>query len=66
MKLINLSGKHVNIEGLEFNERNFKDFFSKYKPWKDMQTKEREKALKTDYKIYLKSKPEKKTLSDKE
>jgi len=57
MKLIELSGKKVNIEGLEFTEKQFIEFFGRLKPWKGMQVKDRQIVLKEDYKIYLKHKP---------
>lgn len=54
MKLIYLSGKKVNIEGLEFTEKRFNEFFGRLKPWRDMQEKDRQKALKDDFRTYSK------------
>lgn len=52
MDLIKLSGKSVNVEGLEMTEKEFNIFFSGQKPWKSMIPKDRAIALKSDYKMF--------------
>ena len=59
MKIIKLSGKSVNIEGLIFSEKEFFIFFERKKPWKNMQEGDRKRSLKEDYKEYCKHKPKK-------
>ena len=55
MKLINISGKSINIEGLKMSEKEFISFFSAQKPFKEMIPKDRIKALKEGYKVYKKN-----------
>lgn len=55
MKLINISGKSINIEGLKMSEKEFISFFSAQKPFKGMIPKDRSKALKEGYKVYKKN-----------
>ena len=55
MKLINVSGKSINIEGLKMTEKEFISFFSAQKPFKAMIPKDRIKALKEGYKKYKKN-----------
>jgi hypothetical protein len=56
MNIITLSGKSVNIEGLEMTEKEFISFFEIQSPWRAMQPKDRKEALKKDFKTYRKCK----------
>lgn len=60
MKLIGISGKSVNVEGLEMTEKEFADFLGKQQPWRGMVPAKRKEELKKAFKLYKKAKSNKK------
>lgn len=56
MELLELSGKKINIENLELDEKEFFNLFENHSPYKNMDEIKRKEILKSDYKIFKKVK----------